>query len=229
MINQLIRYEPAIRLIRKEGYKNICEIGSGQNGICKFIEHRITGIDINFRDYRDDGQVSIHPNLTPVFGDILKGTNFKDQEFDLVLCVDMLEHIRKQDRERAIKEILRIGRNAYIALPVGKHALACDRWLGEFLVRHGKVPPEWLFEHLDLEFPEDGEIERILESDPSVGYRTVPNDNVLFHKLIVLAEIFRFGRLSVRVSKWRIAQPLTRLFNGGKAYRAIHLVSRANP
>jgi hypothetical protein len=228
MINQLIRYEPAIRWIKKKGYQKICEIGSGQNGICKFIDQNIVGVDINFRDYRDDGKIDIHPNLTPVFGDILQGTQFADREFDLVVCVDMLEHIGKQDRERAIKEILRIGKNAFIALPVGKHALACDQWLGDVLVRRGKVPPAWLFEHLDLEFPEDGEIERILESHPDVSYRTFPNDNVVFHKIVVLMEILRFGRLSIRLSRWRIIQPLMRLFNGGKAYRGIYLVSRAS-
>lgn len=226
MINQLIRYAPALQLIRQAGFRKICEIGSGQNGICKFLDQQVVGIDIDFKDYREDGRIDIHPNLTPVFGDVLKGTGFADQEFDLALCVDMLEHLQKSDRERALRETLRIGRNAYIALPQGNHALACDRWLAGFLVRRGKTPPVWLYEHLDLEFPDEGEIEGILASIPDVEYQVMANDNIQFHKLIVLLEILKFGRLSERVSRWRITRTLLRPFNSGKAYRRIYLVSR---
>lgn len=225
MINQLIRYEPALRLIKQAGYKKICEIGSGQNGICKFLDQEIVGVDIDFKDYQEDVKINIHPNLLPIRGDILEGTRFVDQEFDLVICVDMLEHIHKSDRERAIKEILRIGKNAYIALPVGKYALACDRWLGDFMKKRGKVPPGWLYEHLDLEFPLDGEIERILDSNHQITFRILPNDNITFHKIVVLIEFFRFGRASDRLSRWKMVRPLMRPFNSGKTYRCIYLVS----
>lgn len=226
MINQLIRYAPAIRWISRARFGRICEIGSGQNGICKFLDQQVVGIDIDFKDYREDGRIDIHPNLTPVYGDVLSGTGFAHQEFDLVLCVDMLEHLRKSDRERALKEVLRIGRNAYIALPQGSHALACDRWLADFLERRGRTPPAWLFEHLDLEFPQAGEIESILASMPGIEFKTLANDNVRFHQLVVLLEIYRFGRLSERLSKWRLVRALLRLCNAGKAYRRIYLVSR---
>lgn len=229
MINQLIRYEPAIRLVEANGYARICEIGSGQNGICKFIDRRVTGIDKDFKDYREDGVVDIHPNLVPHRGDILEGTPFADQEFDLVLCVDMLEHLEKRDRERAIREILRIGKVAYIALPIGTQALDCDRWLGEYLLRKGRKPPGWLYEHLDLDFPMEGEIEAILDAVPGVSYRVIPNDNIAFHKFVVLAEIFRFGRRSKKWSQRRWVRPILRWFDGAPSYRLIFLVAHGGP
>ncbi len=225
MINQLIRYEPALRLIASTGFNKICEVGSGQNGICKFLDQQIVGIDINFKDYQDKGEIRIHPNLTPVFGDILAGTGFRDQEFDLVVCVDMLEHIPKLDRQRAIQEILRIGKHAYIALPEGQPALACDRWLADFLVGRGRTPPEWLFEHLDREFPQDFEVGDILNAIPDTVFTTFTNDNVLFHKIVILLEIYKFARLSDRISRIRWLRTLLRPFNSGDTYRRIYVAS----
>ncbi|MDP2342912.1 MAG: methyltransferase domain-containing protein [Deltaproteobacteria bacterium] len=226
MINQLIRYEPALRFMEMAGHQRLCEVGSGQNGICKFLDQDVTGIDIDFRDYQSGSGTDFHPRLTPVFGDILKGTNFADGEFDVVLCVDMLEHVAKADRPRAIKEILRMSKRAYIALPVGARALAADRWLDEVLRRIGRVPPAWLREHFDAGFPVDGEIEHILDSMPQFEYDAFDNDNILFHKFVVFLEIVRFAHLSDRISRWKIARPLMRLFNGGDAYRRVYLVTR---
>lgn len=227
MINQLIRYEPALRMIASSGFDKICEIGSGQNGICKFLDQKIVGVDINFKDYQDQGEIRIHSNLRPVFGDILAGTGFRDKEFDLVICVDMLEHIPKLDRQRAIQEILRIGKHAYIALPEGQPALACDRWLADFLVRRGRTPPEWLFEHLDHDFPEAFEVGHILNAIPDVVYTTSVNDNVAFHKLVVLLEIYKFARFSDRISRRGWLRNFLRPFNAGQTYRRIYVVSHS--
>lgn len=228
MINQLIRYEPALRWITNNGFAKICEIGSGQNGICKFLDQHVVGLDINFKDYQDQGQIRIHPNLTPILGDILAGTSFPDREFDLVVCVDMLEHIPRLDRPRAIQEILRIAKHAYIALPEGQSALACDRWLAEFLVRRGRTPPEWLFEHLDRDFPEAFEIGKILKTIPGVVFTNFGNDSVTFHKLVVLLEIYKFAHFSDRISRLGWLRPLLRPFNAGHTYRRIYLASHQN-
>ncbi|HJV48599.1 MAG TPA: methyltransferase domain-containing protein [Geothrix sp.] len=225
MINQLIRYEPALRWIARSGFQKICEVGSGQNGICKFLDQKIVGMDINFKDYQEQGEIRIHSNLAPIFGDILAGTAFRDQEFDLVICVDMLEHIPKSDRQRAIQEIIRIGKHAFIALPEGHPAQACDRWLADFLVRRGRTPPEWLFEHLDHDFPEAFEVGRILDAIPDVVYTTYANDNVAFHKWVVLLEIYKFARFSDRISRHRWIGNLLRPFNAGQTYRRIYQVS----
>ncbi|MDI6765219.1 MAG: class I SAM-dependent methyltransferase [Bacteroidota bacterium] len=128
MLNQLLRYYPVVKLINKSSPRNILELGSGSQGIGKYINQNFFGVDINFKDYFDVQQ-SIIPNLQAVQaqGHYLP---FRDNVFDLVICVDMLEHVPKFSREQLIIELVRVARGqVFLSFPCGTNALKMDQKL----------------------------------------------------------------------------------------------------
>ena len=55
---------------------------------------------------------------------------FSDRAFEVVVAVDLLEHVAAEDRPQAVREICRVARSrAVIACPAGEPALAADRGL----------------------------------------------------------------------------------------------------
>ena len=89
-----------------------------------------TALDADFSDYLP---VASSRRLTPgqILGDV-RAMPFDDRTFDVVVAVDLLEHVLPVDRPRAVSEICRVTRRrAVIACPVGDAAFAADQRLAE--------------------------------------------------------------------------------------------------
>lgn len=125
----------------------VLEVGCGAFGIAKFIRNHVTGLEIN-------PQLTTLPNLQILQGDITQ-LPFDDCHFDYVICSDVLEHLRFEDRAVAIKECIRVARKkCFINGPHGQLALIGDtnfKYSFERLL-HGL--PTWLSEHFKHGFPE---------------------------------------------------------------------------
>ena len=81
--------------------KNIIDLGCGEGVLVEEFQARgyqIKGIDANYE--------SAHVRI----GDITN-TKLPDKSCDLVLCLDVLEHLEFQDQPKALKEIFRILKN----------------------------------------------------------------------------------------------------------------------
>jgi len=111
MLNQKIRYQPIIKtincLLKEDAEVKICEIGSGTQGIGKYLP-KITfiGVDKNFNDYSTEYKEKAK-NMIPIKGDSTK-LPFTDSTFDLVFSNDMIEHLEPKDRITAVKEMIRV-------------------------------------------------------------------------------------------------------------------------
>lgn len=101
------RYYPVyvnkIILVRKflanfSKHKKIIDLGCGEGVLVESLleqGYKITGIDANYESkYVSKGNIT--------------NTNFPNESYDLVLCLDVLEHLDFQEQEAAIKEIDRI-------------------------------------------------------------------------------------------------------------------------
>jgi len=191
MLNQLARYGPALELVEEArgGGGRLLEVGSGAEGIARFAapDWEITACDRDFSDYGSvDASAATTGKLTRVEGDVT-ALPFGDGEFDVVLTLDLLEHVPPELRPKALSELARVAsRRVVVACPCGEGALEADRRLARFYRMQGRKPPVWLAEHLENGFPEVAEIASSLE--PYGEVRVVPNEGLRMHFAVSAAE-----------------------------------------
>jgi SAM-dependent methyltransferase len=134
----------------------IAEIGSGSAGVTEFLDHPVTGVDTAFERTAD----VTNPRLHQVVG-TATALPFADGSFDVVLCLEMLEHLPAADRAGALAEMLRVlrpGGRLVATFPAGATAARLDAWLNTaYRRRHGRDHP-WAVEHLQQGVPEAEEI-----------------------------------------------------------------------
>ena len=235
-LNQLTRLAPVLRLIQEVDGRSLLDAGSGSRSVAPWLPGwNVTALDSTFDDY---GAASGPRRRTarPVLGDI-RAMPFRDAEFDVVLALDVLEHLAPQDRSVALGELTRVAsRRLVVACPAGAPALEADRRLAGTLPR----PPGWLAEHLENGFPEPRELVEALE--PHGRVRLIPNEHVRSHERIVRAELSVLPAAVLRLAAlglspaMRAAGPARRLADGvllrvrGRdrppAYRAIVVLDR---
>lgn len=144
-----LRYQPVVEIIKKYklGGQSILEIGSGDYGLTTYLNKRITGIDIVFDDrIKNDllAKVKINGIVFPL----------TDNQFDIVISVDNLEHIIHSDRKKFIKEIIRVARKyVIIVVPCGQLAQKQDEILNNFFIRVNNKQDQFLAEHLEYTLP----------------------------------------------------------------------------
>ncbi len=146
----------------------IAEIGSGAAGITEFLAHPVTGVDSAFE--RTDDKAN--PWLERVEG-TATALPFADRSYDVVLSLEMMEHLPDEVRAAALREMLRVtrpGGRLIVTFPAGATAARLDGWLNAaYRRRHGRDHP-WAVEHLQNGLPDADEIGRLAAS---VGPRSV--------------------------------------------------------
>jgi hypothetical protein len=194
-IHGLVRYEPALRLVRELPGGELLEVGSASSGVRGYgltePEWSVTVLDQSFDNY---GQASGEgPRGSRLVVGDARALPFEDDSFDLTLALDLMEHIAPADRSKVLAELLRVTRKRVIVgCPAGQAALDSDRRLAARFERRGRRPPEWLHEHLENGLPEPGELERGLGGRGSV--RLLPNESVGAHERLMRVH-FSLGAL----------------------------------
>jgi len=100
-------------LVETSNVKKILEVGCGEGYIIKHLREKfnvnIIGMDIS-NDILEIAR-SMNPNLKFFLGDIYK-LGFKDDSFDMVLILEVLEHLKYPNR--ALEEIKRVSKEYVI-------------------------------------------------------------------------------------------------------------------
>jgi len=240
MMSQLVRYAPVVALIEERRPRRILEIGPGSQGLGKFLARRFVGAETDFSDYTG---VARRPSawMLAVRADGAR-LPFAADAFDLVLMIDVLEHVVPVARAGIVRECARVARGTVaIGFPAGRDAETHDREHARWLDARGLPRPGWLTEHLAHPFPSAGEIAGSLD-----GARLAVLDNAWLpaHSLFMRWEARARGArssalladlLAPTAWDWRghhattnalrvIARPLTpllRLLDRGPAYRTL--------
>ena len=184
-----LRYDPIIRFLKTHRIEgNILEIGGGVAGIAQFLDTPVTGCDPYFlskKGKRADWQGRKPlPNIVPIGG---TATNipFPDNAFPFVVSSDMLEHLPKPLRQKAIREMLRVSsRYVVFGFPCGSVAARAERLLfclGKTLL--GKEH-RWLKEHLQHGLPTEQEVTKFLNG---LVFQSKGNTNVGSWALVTIA------------------------------------------
>jgi SAM-dependent methyltransferase len=209
--NQLVRFAPVLELLHSfaPSGATALDVGSGSRGIAALLPRswEVTVLDADFRDYgAADGAGLRHARA--ILGDV-RAMPFEDSSFDVVVAIDLLEHVPADDRDRAITEICRVARErVVIACPVGAAAFAADRRIAARLAERRRPLPVWLEEHLRHGFPD---VDGLLRAVRGFGSpRIYGNENIRAHERLVLAELAPASALALRL----LCFPVARLLRG---------------
>lgn len=176
MLRRLIRYAPVLDHIEQNHPTSILEVGSGCLGLGEFSDLRFIGCDLRF-----SGPVA--RCMIPVLCSGL-ALPFRDRTFDMVVSMDMLEHLCPPDRAQGLRELLRVAdQYAVVGFPSGHFARHSDLFLARLVSVTGRDYPDWLSDHLERGLPVLGEIVSILD-DENMTLSSWNNQNVALHFLL---------------------------------------------
>ena len=125
----------------------LLDAGSGRGGVAVFMpDVDVTGVDLQ-------PPAETLPNLTFTQGTITY-LPFPDRSFPLVSCIDVLEYLSLEARDKAIGELVRVASHGVlIACPHGEVARSCDREYEQALLERGRPVPEWITEPSPHPYP----------------------------------------------------------------------------
>lgn len=185
-----VRYTPIVEHLNKkfrdfldEGPK-ILEVGAGPTGVAQFISKlKIISVDINTKDNFDNN------NVIPVKASVAS-LPFVDECFDIVLSVDMLEHIERKDRKRAIMELLRVSQDVIIiACPCGRISEIYEKLIFDLIRKLTGIEHKWLKDHVNNGLPTEQEI---FDAVPRKSFSSTVLGNYNIHVWFI-STIFRLG------------------------------------
>jgi hypothetical protein len=204
MLNQVVRHAAVAALVEEVASATLLDVGSGSGGIAAWVHgnRSVTCVDQSFDDYGAQDETAAPAGVRRVRADA-RHLPFADRSFDLVVAVDLMEHVPPADRAQVVEELLRVSRRRLIlACPTGRRALAADQRLWLHLTDRGQdLQGTWLAEHVRNGFPDRDELAKALTSHGRL--QIVGNENLRSHEVLMRAEATRIGRrTSAAVAGW---------------------------
>lgn len=224
MLDQAIRYGAILAQPEFGENGRILEVGSGSRGLTVFIRDPVIGVDVGFREKPDALIMAIRAPATAL--------PLRDKCLEQVVCSDVLEHMGKEDRPKAIEEMIRVTKGTFfLACPCGRGAHRIDRWLLRAYRVLSIKPPDWLEEHLRMGIPEPEDIRDVLKSQ-TLSWREEKGESTFVHAKVSLLISARFlnnlwssiirnrADLAGRIARWA-------KFPGVSPYRRLWIVWRS--
>jgi hypothetical protein len=193
-LHHLIRYAPVLHLIRELRSGTVLDVGSGEIVMAELLDQRW---QVTALEYKVPDALRNRADVHVVEGDA-RSLPFCNREFDVVVAVDVLEHIPPEDRQTVLRELARVAaRRLIVAGPAGDAARRADA----FVAAHYEVLPGWLEEHQRFGLPTVDELVA-----PLNGARVMPNANARLYALLMRTLETRVG--------WHAQNTATRLLSG---------------
>lgn len=98
----------------------VLDIGCAKGFLLYDLTRIVPGIQITGKDiswYAIDNE-EVKPEVRPFIdvGNVKNLKEFKDKEFDLVICINTIHDLSLEECKQALKEIQRVGKNAFISV-----------------------------------------------------------------------------------------------------------------
>jgi SAM-dependent methyltransferase len=177
-IDTALRYEPVVSELKKINPKGLplLEVGSGINGITDYYTGKVFGVDSDFSRIKEQK----NKNITHKKGSIFN-IPFSGNTFSYIVCLDTFEHLPREKRKGAFKELLRVAKdNGYILVgfPEGDASQKVEKNINSlFKGVQGRFHP-WLSEHQKYGLPQRTEIEKYFKDLGISKYKILPNVNI---------------------------------------------------
>ena len=190
------RYSPVIKYLKDtygSGNLSILEVGSGDYSLSLYDGYVVDGLDL-----------TKPANVCAVrkfYNESILETTLKSDTYDIVVCVDTLEHILSDLRVNALRKMLSICKKELILVyPSGQNAIDSDFELYEFYKRHIGKNHRWFMEHKELGVPTENDLEKYLLDLKVVGknftvqklFLTDLNKLRIYAKFMMSKSYFRF-------------------------------------
>lgn len=179
-----LRYLPIVSELKKLPQNvKVLEVGSAGLGIAPYLRRDVTGVDTNF---------------SPPYHKLLKRIKasatylpLEDNSFDCVISVDMLEHLDKKNRAKAISEMLRVAsKEVIIAVPCGRESLNQDLKLDKYYKNKTGHNYHFLREQIDFGLPDQKDIhdtisKMALALDKNISIKVSGNENLNLREILM--------------------------------------------
>lgn len=220
-----LRYAPVVKEIKRLKLQNskILEIGPGSLGIIPYLKREIDGIDIDF----SGPQTGLLNKIKGTAIDL----PFRKNSYDVVISVDVLEHLTKSYRENAIYEILRVAKKlAIIVVPIGELSEKQDRNLQAYWQKIFKNKNQFLDEHVKNGLPSVDDIlvtidksKRLLGKTAKV--KSYPNLNLTIRNILMKTWISKNKFIYYFYMKGcLLLLPFLKIANFGNCYRRVFVI-----
>src|SRR3990167_7728703 len=217
-----LRYYPVVKAIKKLSLEDskILEVGPGSLGIIPYLKREIDGVDIDFSGPKTK-------LLNKIKG---KASNlpFLKNAYDVAISVDVLEHLRKEERQDAIYEILRVSQHlVVIVVPVGKLSQGQDKKLDEYFLKKFGRRNQYLEEHISNGLPKTEEVlvfidKSLRKLNKKAKVESYPNLNLLVREILMKTWISENKFFYYFYLKgFLLLLPILKLANFGNCYRRV--------
>ncbi len=186
-IDQFLRYSKIMGEIKKiepdfSRKIRILDVGAGGEGIAKFLKYSkdLEKYEVYLADINADLLSGVKLGTPVIIKD--KILPFSDNEFDIVVSVDALEHIPKPERQNFLKELKRVGKIILLHFVMDDPAnnfmgRDADIRFNKWHLEKFNIDNPWTIEHLSVEPPTCSEINTLL---PQASITGTQNINVWF-------------------------------------------------
>ena len=224
-----LRYLSVVSEIRKLKLdeSKILEVGSGSLGITPYLKRKIDGLDINFS--------GPSTGLVNKIKGSVESLPFARNSYDVVIAVDVLEHLEKEIREKAVFEMLRVAKKLIvIVVPVGEASQRQDQSLAKYWYKIFKGKNQFLEEHIAYGLPTadqilvfiDKSLRKLNKDGKTYSY---PNLNLLIRKILMQTWITKNKYVYYLYLKgYLLLLPILRLCNFGTCYRRVFVIEFVN-
>lgn len=224
MLNWLLRYQLVIEIVDELDPQEILDVGSGRHGLSWYADRKVVQTDLEFPALENDSARLGSAQFVMAQAEALP---FRASSFDVVIALDLVEHLPQAIREPAIKELCRVGRRAVIVgYPDGPDALRLDRFLATIwraCTRRGL--PSWLAEHLAQEiYPDRSTLESAMADDWAIKAER-RSGNIWWQGLIVALEWTPLSRMLSLVEGRLRGRRVPLALDAGRTYRTIWVLT----
>ena len=192
-------------------------------GIVPYFGSPFTGLDVEFNP-------PFHPLLKRVVGSVIK-IPFKKDSFDIVICVDTLEHLEHKLHQKALYEMMRVAKKKLlIAVPCGKKAYHQDVSLNRLYAEKYGMEYHFLKEQINLGLPEEKNLKNTIEkaaakSGKKIQLRIINNENLTLRSFLMKGWLSKNLIVNIIHRKiFLVLIPILSMLNNDPVYRKIFIV-----
>jgi len=194
--DRFTRYNPVIEYLHNKygtGNVSILEVGSGDYSASLYNGYVVDGMDL----IKPKNPLAVRK----FYNESIVDTNIKDNQYDIVICVDTLEHIPKNQRQIALDKMVQISKKEVLLVyPSGDKATKLDSELYTYYQKHIGKHHRWFQEHLEFGLPSDLELDHYVSLITKKGKAVRANKrNItdihklrLYSKFMMSKSYFRF-------------------------------------
>lgn len=225
-VSVALRYLPIVEHIKNHFPKGIkiLDVGSGEFGLASYMGagYDITGTDIDFGKKRQQGFRIVKASAEKL--------PFKDKEFDVVVSVDMMEHLPQGIRQKSVFEMIRVARSkVYLSCPRGTLSEKIDGLISKYYKLTHKSEFAFLLEHQKFGLPSESSlgdyIKRALKNNGRKGsvVRRGNTNSVLWLTLLLMG-FSEVGILTNLYHKLLLFLPILNIMHFWPTYRVLYFV-----